>query len=421
MSGVEARVGLFQIARRSLAQHAVSTWVSVCSLALASGLVMALFSIQAQSRAAFTSGASSFDAVLGARGSPLQIVLNSVFHLETSPGNLRWAWYETLSRDPGVAFALPYAVGDSYRGFRIVGTTAARFDGEVAGPSALEIAQGRAFAEDLREVVAGSFVAQRLGLEIGSHVQPAHGIVESDVHHDEEYVVVGIAAPTNSADDRVLWMPIEGVFRMGGHVLRGSGEDYHATHAEDIPDEAKEISALMLRFKNLQRGLELDVEINREGNEATLAFPIARVMAEVFDKLGWMNRVLTLVAYLTVLVGAASILASLHATLNERRREFAVLRALGARRAQIFAVIVCQSTVIAALGALVGLLVQFAIVAAAAWVVRAQTGVVIDALHLHTALAVTPAAVIALGALAGLWPAWNAYRTEVAAHLSPGA
>jgi len=140
-------------------------------------------------------------------------------------------------------------------------------------------------------------------------------------------------------------------------------------------------------------------------------------MAELFDKLGWMNRVLTLVAYLTVLVGAASILASLYNTMNERRREFAILRALGAGRRALFAAILGESVAIAALGSLLGCGVQLLIVGLAAGVVRSQTGVVIEALFYHPALWSVPLSVVVLGGLAGLWPAWNAYRTEVAQNL----
>ncbi|MEO6711327.1 MAG: ABC transporter permease, partial [Planctomycetota bacterium] len=286
------RYGIPLLVRRSLVQHAVATWITAISLALSSGLVIALFSIEAQSRAAFTSGASAFDAVLGARGSQLQIVLSSVFQLETSPGNLKWSWYEKFQADPGVSFVLPYAQGDSWRGFRIVGTEAKLFDRAVAGDAALELARGRAFENDLREIVAGSYVAARSGLTIGSKLQPTHGLALSDEHHEEEYVIVGIAAPTSTPSDRVLWMPIEGVLRMGGHVLRGNGLEYRAKPSEEIPADAKELSALMLRFRDLQHGMQLEQQINREGTEATLAFPIARVMAELFDKLGWMNRVL---------------------------------------------------------------------------------------------------------------------------------
>lgn len=411
--------GIALLVRRSLAQHAVSTTITALSLALASGLVMALFSIQTQSRAAFVSGASAFDAVLGARGSQLQIVLNSVFHLETSPGNLPWSWYTKLREDPGVSLAIPYALGDNYRGLRIVGTESKLFDAAVSGKAAIVLERGRAFDDNLREIVVGSYAAARSGLTLNSRIHPTHGLVDNDHDHDEEYVVVGIAAPTNTPNDRVLWMPIEGVFRMGGHVLRGAGEEYHAEVDEEIPEASKEVSAVLLRFKNHQRGLELDRAINFEGTEATLAFPIARVMAELFEKLGWMNRVLALVAYLTVLVGAASILASLYNTMNERRREFAILRALGARRSTLFASILGESAAIGALGGVFGIAVQLGIVSLAATVMRRQTGVVIDPFAYSDALWAVPLSVVVLGTLAGLWPAWNAYRTDVAENLGP--
>ena len=120
MSGLGA---LVLIVRRSLRQHALSTSITVLSAALASGLVMAVFAVAAQSRAAFAGGPVGFDAVLGARGSETQLVLNTVFHLETSPGNIPWSMYTALQEDRRVELAIPYAVGDNYKGFRIVGTT----------------------------------------------------------------------------------------------------------------------------------------------------------------------------------------------------------------------------------------------------------------------------------------------------------
>src|ERR1051326_5652305 len=115
--------GLILIVKRSLSQHALSTTITLLSVALASGLVMAVFCVNDQTYDAFTGGPVGFDAVLGARGSQLQLVLNTVFHLETSPGNIPWELYQTMRKDPRVALAIPYAVGDNYRGFRLVGTT----------------------------------------------------------------------------------------------------------------------------------------------------------------------------------------------------------------------------------------------------------------------------------------------------------
>jgi putative ABC transport system permease protein len=165
--------------------------------------------------------------------------------------------------------------------------------------------------------------------------------------------------------------------------------------------------------------LFLSQQINRQGTVATLAWPIARVMAELFDRLGWVNRILALVAYLVVVVAAGSILASLYNTMNERRREFAILRALGARRATVFSAIVLEATAITTLGALIGFVVYGAILSAAFVVVRAQTGVVLDALRVDQALWITPAAIVALGALSGLVPAFKAYRTDVVSNLTP--
>ncbi len=415
---------LVGIARRGLHQHALSTVVTALSTALASGLVMAVFAISAQTREAFTSGATGIDAILGARGSPLQLVLNTVFHLETSPGNLPWSTFEAVRDDPRVRRAIPYAVGDSYRGFRVVGTTPERFELEDGdGRALLELQPGgRVFDPARREAVVGASVARRADLTVGAHFHPEHGVrlgAHGEHDHDEEYVVVGVLQPTSSPADRVVWIPIEGVFRMGGHVLRGAGEAFVAAEGQPIPAEHKEVSAVLLQFKGRQAGFQLESLFNKEGREATLAWPIAASMAEVFDKLGWLHRVLELVAYLVVVVAAGSILASLYNAMGERRREFAILRALGARRRAVFGVIVLESTAIAAMGALLGLFVYAAVLAGAALLVRRTTGVVLDPFFVHPALFATPLAMIALGAVAGLLPAWKAYATDVARHLAP--
>ena len=413
---------LFLLVRRSLRQHALSTIVTVFALALASGLVMAVFIIKDQARAAFTGGAIGYDAVLGARGSQLQLVLNTVFHLETSPGNLPWETYETIAGDPRVELAIPYAVGDNYRGFRIVGPTEdlfSKFEYQ-RGRKFHAQAGGRFFDAKRREAVIGSFVAQRTGLAVGARFRPYHGLAfDEEKKHDEQYVVVGILQPTNTPSDRVIWIPLEGVLRMSGHVLRGSGVNYEARPGEAIPQEHQEISAVMLKFKSPQAGFALDQAVNKQGKAATLAWPIGRVMAEWFDKLGWIVRVLELVAYLVTLVAAGAILASIYNTINERRREFAILRALGAHRQTIFFALILEAVTIAALGSLCGYGIYAAIQTAAAALIRAQTGVVLEVLTFNPVLILTPLGMMLLGALAGALPAIKAYRTEVATSLAP--
>jgi putative ABC transport system permease protein len=416
------RFGLMLLVRRSLRQHALSSTVTIASVALAAGLTMAVFAINRQTYDAFTGGEAGFDAVLGARGSQLQLVLNTVFHLETSPGNIPWSMYEEIAANPRVELAIPYAVGDSYHGYRIVGTVPDIFTKFQyrAGRTFRVRPGGRIFTVDSHEAVIGEYAARKLGLRVGDRFRPYHGLaVDPKNQHKDEFAVVGVLEATNSPSDRVIWIPIEGIYRMSGHVLRGTGQIYRPKPGEDIPAEAREVSAVMLKFSNPAAGFTLDQQINRQGKVATLAWPVAQVMAQLFDRIGWVSRILTMVAYLVVVVAAGSVLASIYNTMNERRREFAILRALGARRATVFSAIVLEATTITAMGALCGFVVYAAILGAAFFIVREQTGVVLDAFRFDPALVLTPLGIIAMGALAGLVPAFKAYRTDVASNLTP--
>ncbi len=421
------------IVLRSLRQHALSSLVTILSVGLAAGLVMSVFSVARQSREAFSGGPVGFDAVLGARGSQLQLVLNTVFHLETSPGNIPWSLYEEIAAHPRVDLAIPYAVGDNFEGFRIVGTNARIFDSVYFGDNSesktlLSFSpNSRVFDEARREAVIGSFVAAETGLTLGSHFNPSHGVSEMGAsalsdsaqhHHEQEYVVVGVLEPSGTPADRVLWIPIEGIYRMDGHVLRGDGEVFAAEDGHEIGDDHKEVSAVMLKLKSNRDGFFLSQEINGGRTDATLAWPISASVAQLFDKLGWVSRVLELVAYLVVVVAAGSILASLYNTMNERRREFAILRSLGARRRTVFAVILCESSLIALFGSLLGFVFYLLILSVVAGVVRDQTGVVLDVFAYHPALLWTPIGMLGVGAIAGLLPARKAYSTDVAETLS---
>ena len=142
-------------------------------------------------------------------------------------------------------------------------------------------------------------------------------------------------------------------------------------------------------------------------------------MADLFNKIGWMNQILALVSYLVVVVASGSILASIYNSINERRREFAILRSLGARRRTVFAVIVLEATAIAALGVIIGFIVYGAIFTSASAIVRAQTGIVLDLWEFHPVFVVAPVCVILLGTIAGVLPAVKAYQTDVATNLTP--
>ena len=200
--------------------------------------------------------------------------------------------------------------------------------------------------------------------------------------------------------------------------MRGDGENYVPESGESIPTEHREVSAVLLDLTNPQVGFSLDQQVNRQGKVATLAFPIGRVVAEVFQKMGWAHRILALVSYMVLTIAAGSILTSIVQTLGTRRKEFAVLRALGLPRKRLFALLVLESSLLAGAGSLAGFFVYGAIVTVAASVIRAQTGVVIQALSFHPVFVWGPLTMISLGALTGLLPAFKAYKTPVAENLS---
>ncbi len=396
------------IVLRSLRQHALSTVVTAASVALAGGLLMSVWVVKQQSQATFTGVNGGFDAVLGARGSKLQLVLNAIFHLEASPGNLAWQDFLDIQQDPNVELAIPLAVGDNYRGYRLVGTTPDLFQkAEYAPGKHFELrAGGDWFDPGRREAIVGDFVARKMKLKVGDTFHPFHGLIFDEKNqHSETYVVIGALKPSNTPADRVIWIPLAGIQRMSGHD----------------PNAATDVSAVLVKLKagSAIAGFQMDMMYNKQGNRLTFAWPIGRVMADLFDKIGWFDRVLTLVSYLVMLVAAGSILASIYNSMNERRREFAILRALGARRATVFSAIVLEAAAIAALGMSGAFGIYLGLVTVVAGIIRAQTGVVLDPFSFNPVMLWSPAAFTALGALSGVVPAIKAYRTDVASNLTP--
>ncbi|HXJ76435.1 MAG TPA: ABC transporter permease, partial [Candidatus Dormibacteraeota bacterium] len=233
---------------------------------------------------------------------------------------------------------------------------------------------------------------------------PYHGLNFAEEHqHEEEYVVVGVLEPSNTPADKVIWIPLEGVQQMGGH----------ATNA------ATEVSAVLVRLNGPTFGPALDQLYNKKGTRLTWAWPIGATIVDLFNRITWFDRVLALVAGLVAIVAAASVTASIYNSMNERRRQIAILRALGARRRTVASWIVLEAVAIAALGCAAGFAVYGAILLSTAAVLQAQTGVVLDPWTLHPVMGWAPLSLIGLSALAGLVPAVKAYRTDVAENLAP--
>ena len=393
------------IVRRSLRQHAFSTTITALSIALAGGLMMSVWVVKEQSQKTFTQVNTGFDAVLGARASKLQLVLNAIFDLEASPGNVSAADYLYIKHHPAVKMAIPIAVGDNLHGYRIVGTIPELFtDVEYAPGKHFTLSAGKLFDPAEKEAVIGSFAARKLRLSVGDVFHPFHGLVyDAANQHPDTYHVVGVLAPSNTPADKVVWIPIHGLQTMSGHD----------------PKAATDVSAVLVQLRSPSAGFMLDIMYNKQGNRLTFAYPIGAIMAELFQKIGWFDEVLALVAYLVALVSAAGVLVAIYNSMASRRRDIAILRALGAGRMFISGAIVLEATVIGVIGMILAFGAYAAIVSSVAVIIQAQTGVLLETFTYSPVMLWAPLGMIVLCALSGLLPAWKAYRTDVAENLAP--
>ncbi len=401
---------LWNLIYRSLRQHALSTLVTAGSIALAAGLLLTVWVVKTQSQAVFAATNSGFDAVLGARGSKLQLVLNAIFHLEASPGNIAAADFEALRRNPmiggAIRTAIPIAVGDSFQGWRVVGTVEQLFaEIEYAPGKRYAIARGgRNFQLGAHEAVVGNFAAKRLGWKLGATFHPQHGVSEkAERDHDELYTVVGILEPTSTPVDRVIWIPLEGIQTMSGHN----------------PFAKTDISAVLIQLRAPTAGLMASNLINQSGGKLTFAYPIGTIVAELFNKISWIDKVLTLLAWLVAAVASGSVLVSIYNSMSARARDIAILRALGARRRTVFGAVVGEAAAIGVLGAAAGFAVFAGLAAGVASIIQAQTGVVLEPLQWNPVFGWGPAVFVGLCVLGGLVPAFKAYRVPVAETLAP--
>lgn len=396
---------IWNLIYRSLRQHALSTLVTAGSIALAAGLLLTVWVVKTQSQAAFANINSGFDAVLGARGSKLQLVLNAIFHLEASPGNLSPQEVEAVRRHPAIKAAIPLAVGDNYYGWRIVGTLPQLFDIEYApGKKHTVVPGGRMFEDRKREAVVGALVARKLKLKVGDTFQPYHGLAfDAAAKHEEVYTITGLLEPTGTPADRVIWIPLSGVQTMKGHD----------------PRAANDVSAVLIQLRAASAGVMLDTMINKQGKTMTFAYPIGTIVADLFNKISWVDQVLTLVAWLVAVVAAGSVLVSIYNSMSARQRDIAILRALGARRRTVVGAVLGEAAVIGLLGAALGFAVFAVLCGGVASIIQTQTGVVLEPFKGNDIFWWGPATFVGLAMLGGLLPAWKAYRVPVAETIAP--
>lgn len=365
--------------------------VALLALGVATLVFLVLFTSQAEER--LGRDARGIDLVVGAKGSPLQLILSSVYHVDVPAGNIPLKEAERLSKHPMVASATPLALGDSYKGFRIVGT-----DDSFLALYEAKVATGKAFADEM-QVVLGSEVARRTGLAPGAKFTGAHGIAESSAmeHGEHPFEVVGVLAPSGTVADRLILTSVESVW----HVHEG-----HAGGGE------REVTALLLRYRTPLAAAMLPRQVNAATSlqAASPAYESARLL----NLLGAGVETLRVFALVLMASAALSVSITLTTALEERRYDLALLRTLGASPARLFALVALEGMTLMGAGVILGFALGHGAAEALGGVLAGANQWPLTGWAWSSAEAWIVAGALALGFLASLVPALRAYRRDPA-------
>jgi len=344
-------MNVWKISWQNIKSKPLYTALSVFSLALSIALLLGMQQLKTSFKHQIENNLGTIDLVIGAKGSPLQLVLASVLHLDNPTGNISYKEVKKISKNPFIKTAVPISYGDNYKGFRIIGTTNA-----FRKLYNSELEKGRDVNASL-EVVIGHIVAKELKLTIGDTFLSAHGLVEAAIEtHDEKFVVVGILKPTQKVIDRLIISNLESIWHL--HEDESHTED-HSEHSEENhkkhPNEKdKEITSLLVSFKNPRGFLTVPRTINEQTNMQA-ALPKYE-LDKLYEYMGLGFKTITWIAYLILIIAGLTIFISLYKMVKERAFDLALLRTYGATRFQLIKMVVYEGFTITFVAFAIGLL-----------------------------------------------------------------
>ncbi|MFN9920068.1 MAG: ABC transporter permease [Acidobacteriota bacterium] len=412
------------LAWRSLRNRRVTTGLTVLSIALSVALLLGVEALRLSARESFSSTISGTDLIVGARGGGLQLLLYTVFRMGTATNNVKWSSYEAWAKHPAVAWTIPYSLGDSHRGFRVVGTNGSFYERyRYRRTRTVEFAAGRA-PRAFDEVALGSDVAAKLGYGLERKISLTHGIGAAGImdHDDKPFRVVGVLARTATPIDRSLYITLEGMTAIHVGWQQGAppepGEELPAAKLTQKDLQPEAITAFLLRAKSRIDTLRIQRDVNNYLDEPLMAIIPGVAMNELWSTVKYAELALEIVGGFVVLVGLLGMLVAIYTTLNERRREMAILRALGMGPARIVALFVMESVLLAVSGCLLGVGLMYGGVLALQGIVERELGLYLRWQGLAAEHAVYLGIVVGAAVLIGLVPAWRAYRNTLADGLS---
>jgi putative ABC transport system permease protein len=408
---------ILRLAIASLLARALTVGMTILAIALSVALFLGVEKVRTGAKASFADTISGTDLIVGARSGSVQLLLYSVFRIGNATNNVTWQSYQDIAARPDVDWIVPISLGDSHRQFRVMGTTQAFFEHyKYRQGGALQIGNG-AMMDDLFDAVIGADVAVTLGYEVGDPIVVAHGLASFTEHKNQPFRVSGILAKTGTPVDRTVIVSLEAIEAIHLDWQSGAQRPGQATPAEVLREMDLTPTAVTAALVGVQSPLQtfaLQRAINEYSEEPLLAILPGVALQELWGIVGIAETALLAVSGMVVVTALIGMMATIFSSLNERRREMAIFRAMGARPAIILSLLVLEAMLMAAIGALLGLMFLYVGLTIAQPILDAAFGLwlPVEAPTMREFWFIL--AVIGAGAIVSLVPALRAYQMSLA-------
>lgn len=409
---------MVRLALKSLLNRRGTVLLTVFTIAISTALLVGVERLRGEARNSFSSTLSGTDLIVGARSGAVQLLLYTVFRMGEPTANVSWKTYQEIAGAPSVAWTVPLSLGDSHRGYRVLGTTGAYFEHYRYGRRLpLTFTSGHAF-ENVYDTVVGSEVAQKLGYAVGSEVVIAHGTgrVSFANHDDKPFTVVGVLAPTGTPVDRTVHVSlaaIEAIHLDWQSGTRVPGRTISAEQALEHDLTPQSITAFLVGLNSRMAAFTLQRQVNEYRAEPLSAILPGVALQQLWSLTGVAENALRIVAVCVVVVGLLGMLTALLTTLNERRREMAILRSVGARPRTVLGLLVLEAGALTTAGVALGVLLLYATIAATRELAANRFGLFLGLGLPGPAELMALATILIAGLVVGMLPAWLAYRRSL--------
>ncbi len=408
-----------RLALQSLRNRGLTAALTVFAIAVSVMLLLGVEKVRTGARQSFADTISGTDLIVGARSGSIQLLLYSVFRIGNATNNITWKSYQDIAKRPEVAWMVPLSLGDSHKGFRVLGTTLDYFSRyKYRHGQPLVFTAGKPFA-DLFDVVLGADVASSLGYKVGDRIVVAHGAgaVSFVEHGDKPFQVAGILAKTGTPVDKTLHVSLEAIEAIHVDWQNGipvPGESVSAEEVRTMHLEPKAVTGALVGLTSKLATFKLQRAINEYREEPLSAIIPGAALQELWGLVGTAETALSVISAMVVATALLGMVTSILTTLNERRREMAILRSVGARPSTILGLLATEAGLLTLAGVLFGAALLYASLIGLAPVIDRAYGLQLGIEPPSARELLTLGAIVFAGLVAGLVPAWRAYRLSVA-------